>query len=75
VDRLAFAGAVDAFAPGDMPLGGACQKPGHMLLGEPDGPETQPDTLDGTLARPFQDGLFVDMQTGCDGAFVEQGRF
>jgi hypothetical protein len=27
------------------------------------------------FARPHQNGLFVDMQTGGDGAFVEQGRF
>jgi len=46
-----------------------------MLLGEPDRAETQPDALDASFARPFQNGLFVDMQTGGDGAFVEQGRF
>jgi hypothetical protein len=68
---LPFAGAVDAFAPGDVSLGGPRQKPGHMLFGEPDCPETKPYALDCSLARPFQDGLFVDMQTGCDGAFVE----
>ena len=75
MDRLAFAGAVDAFARGDVPLCGARQKPEHILLGEADCPESQPYTLDGTLARPFQDDLFVNMQTNCDNAFVEQGRF
>ncbi len=46
-----------------------------MLLGEADGSETESYTLDGPLSRPFQDGLFVDMQADGDGASVEQGRF
>ena len=46
-----------------------------MLLCEADRPESQAETLNGPLSCPFQNGLFVDMQTGGNGAFIKQGRF
>lgn len=72
---LMFACAVDPLTARELPLGGTCQKTGNMLLGETDSPKPQTQTLDASFARPFQNGLFVDMKSGGNGVLVEQGRF